>query len=151
MYLRLIAIVRKEFIQLFRDKRMLALVIMVPLVKMVLLSFIFSNDVKYLPVAVFDQSHSVESTALLEIFQTTDYFFLSSAVNTNTELTDLIEQGEDGVAPVIPPDYAVRLRQGQAKVSFNLDGSDPTVANMPFRDSLSQSTTSHRFCKPYRI
>ena len=41
MNLRLIAIVRKEFIQLFRDKRMLALVIMVPLVQMVLLSFIF--------------------------------------------------------------------------------------------------------------
>lgn len=126
---RLIAILRKEFIQLFRDKRMLALVLLVPLVQMVLLSYVFSNDVKYMPIAVFDQSHSVESTALLDAYQTTDYFVLAYAVNTNAELTDLIEKGQVGVGLVIPPDYAVRLRQGQAQVSFILDGSDPTIAS----------------------
>jgi ABC-2 type transport system permease protein len=126
---RLISIVRKEFIQLFRDKRMLALVLLVPLVQMVLLSFIFSNDVKYMPMAVFDQSHSVESTALLDIYQTTDYFLLSYSVNTYAELTDLIEKGDVGVGLVIPPDYAVRQRQGQGQVSLILDGSNPTVAS----------------------
>mgnify|MGYP002261460716 CR=1 FL=1 len=35
-----------------------------------------------------------------------------------------------GVGLVIPPDYAVRLRQGKAQVSLILDGSDPTVANI---------------------
>ncbi len=126
---RLIAIIRKEFIQLFRDKRMLALVIMVPLVQMVLLSFVFSNDVKYLPMAVFDQSHSAESTALLDAYQTTDYFDLKYAVNTHAELTDLIETGAVGIALVIPPDYAVRLQEGQAQVSLILDGSNPTIAS----------------------
>jgi ABC-2 type transport system permease protein len=126
---RLTAIIRKEFIQLFRDKRMLALIILVPLVQMVLLSYVFSNDVKYLPIAVFDQSHSTESTALLDAYQTTDYFDLAYAVNTNTELTDLIEKGEVGVGLVIPPDYAVRLYEGRAQVSLILDGSNPTIAN----------------------
>jgi ABC-2 type transport system permease protein len=126
---RLTAIIRKEFIQLFRDKRMLALIILVPLVQMVLLSYVFSNDVKYLPIAVFDQSHSTESTALLDAYQTTDYFDLAYAVNTNTELTDLIEKGEVGVGQVIPPDYAVRLYEGRAQVSLILDGSNPTIAN----------------------
>jgi ABC-2 type transport system permease protein len=126
---RLTAIIRKEFIQLFRDKRMLALIILVPLVQMVLLSYVFSNDVKYLPIAVFDQSHSTESTALLDAYQTTDYFDLAYAVNTNTELTDLIEKGKVGVGLVIPPDYAVRLYEGRAQVSLILDGSNPTIAN----------------------
>jgi ABC-2 type transport system permease protein len=126
---RLSAIIRKEFIQLFRDKRMLALILLVPLVQMVLLSYIFSNDVKYLPVAVFDQSHSAESTSLLDAYQATDYFLLAYSVNTYAELTELIEKGDVGVGLVIPPDYAALLQQGQAQVSFILDGSDPTIAN----------------------
>jgi ABC-2 type transport system permease protein len=126
---RLSAIIRKEFIQLFRDKRMLALILLVPLVQMVLLSYVFSTDVKYLPVAVFDQSHSAESTSLLDAYQATDYFLLAYSVNTYTELTELIEKGEVGVGLVIPPDYAAQLQLGQAQVSFILDGSDPTIAN----------------------
>lgn len=126
---RLISIVRKEFIQLFRDKRMLALILLVPLVQMVLLSYVFSNDVKDLPIAVFDQSHSAESTALLDAYQATDYFMLSYAVNTYAELNELIEKGRVGVGLVIPPDYAARLYRGGAQVSFVLDGSDPNIAS----------------------
>ncbi len=126
---RLISIVRKEFIQLFRDKRMLALVLIVPLVQMTLLSYVFSNEVKNLPIAVFDQSHSAEGNALLEAYQATDVFTVAYAVSSESELAALVDKGAVGVGLVIPPDYAVRLRQGQAQVSFILDGSDPTVAN----------------------
>jgi ABC-2 type transport system permease protein len=126
---RLISIIRKEFIQLFRDKRMLALILLVPLVQMVLLSYVFSNDVKDLPMAVFDQSHSAESTDLLDAYQATDYFKVSYAVNTNAEMTELIEKGKVGVGLVIPPDYAARLYQGNAQVSFVIDGSDPSIAS----------------------
>jgi hypothetical protein len=129
MSTRLLSIVRKEFIQLFRDKRLLALILLVPLVQMVLLSYVFSNDLRDLPIAVFDQSHSVESMELLDAYQATDYFLVSYSVNTNAELTALIENGAVGVGLVIPPDYAVRLRQGQAQVSFIIDGSDPTIAS----------------------
>ncbi len=126
---RLISIIRKEFIQLFRDKRMLALILLVPLVQMVLLSYVFSNDVRDLPIAVFDQSHSAESTALLDAYQATDYFLVSYAVNSYDDLTDLIEKGKVGVGLVIPPDYAAQLYQGGAQVSFVLDGSDPNIAS----------------------
>jgi len=129
MKTRLLSIVRKEFIQLFRDKRLLALILLVPLVQMVLLSYVFSNDLRDLPIAVFDQSHSAESMDLLDAYQATDYFLLSYSVNSYAELTSLIEKGAVGVGLVIPPDYAMRLHQGQAQVSFIIDGSDPTVAS----------------------
>lgn len=141
MNTRLIAIVRKEFIQLFRDKRLLALILLVPLVQMVLLSYIFSNDLRDLPVAVFDQSYSAESKALLDAYQATDYFLLAYSVNTNAELTSLIEKGAVGVGLVIPPDYALRLHQGQAQVSFIIDGSDPTIASTAL--SVAQLIAQH--------
>ena len=126
---RLIAIVRKEFIQLFRDKRMLALIMVIPLVQLFLLSYAVSNDVRDLPMAVFDQSHSAESRTLLDAYRATYYFKMSYYVASDLELRRLIEMNEVGVGLIIPPDYAIRLQEGKAQVAFIVDGSDPTIAS----------------------
>ncbi len=126
---RLVSIIRKEFIQLFRDKRMLGLILVLPLVQLFLLGYIFSTDVRDLPLAVFDQSHSAEGRALLEAFRSADYFEVTYAANSEAELRSLIEKGKVGVGLIIPPDYAARLNEGQAQVAFIVDGSDPSIAN----------------------
>ena len=128
MNLRLISIIRKEFIQLFRDKRMLALIIVLPLVQLFLLGYAATNDVRDVPLAVFDQSHSAEARALLNAYQVTDFFQLAYVVNSDAELRALIEKGQAAVGLVIPPDYARQLLEGQAQVAFIVDGSDPSVA-----------------------
>lgn len=126
---RLISIVRKEFIQLWRDKRMLAMILVFPLIQLFILSYIFTTDVRDLPMAVFDQSHSAEARDFLKAYQTTDYFKLTYIVNSDLELHRLIEKGEVGVGLIIPPDYASQVHKGQAQVALILDGSDPTIAN----------------------
>lgn len=125
---RLISLIRKEFIQLFRDKRMLALILVLPLMQLFLLGYAATNEVRNIPMAVFDQSMSPESRAFLELFQASDYFKLSYSVSSDAELRDLIEKSLVGVGLIIPPDYATRLNQNQAQVAFILDGSDPTMA-----------------------
>jgi ABC-2 type transport system permease protein len=125
---RLISIVRKEFIQLFRDKRLLALILILPLVELFMLGYAATNEVRDIPVAVFDQSHSAEGRTLLDAYRASDYFMLAFSVNSDSELHQLIENGQAGVGLIIPPDYATRLQEGQAQVAFILDGSDPTMA-----------------------
>jgi len=125
---RLISIIRKEFIQLRRDKRMLGLILVLPLVQLFLLGYAATNEVRDIPMAVFDQSHSVEARQLLDAYRVTDYFKLAYSVGSDLELRDLIERGEAGVGLIIPPDYAERVYDGDAKVAFILDGSDPSVA-----------------------
>jgi ABC-2 type transport system permease protein len=125
---RLVSMIRKEFIQLFRDKRMLALILVLPLVQMFLLGYAFSNELRDVPMAVFDQSHSAEGRALLEAFQTSDYFELIYSINSDAEMSKLIENGKVAVGLVIPPDYAAQVHKGQAQVAFILDGSDASRA-----------------------
>jgi ABC-2 type transport system permease protein len=125
---RLIAIIRKEFIQLFRDKRLLALILVLPLMQLFMLGYAATNEVRDIPVAVFDQSRSPEGRALLDAYRASDYFKLAYTVNTDTELRQLIENGRASVGLIIPPDYAARLQDSQAQVAFILDGSDPTMA-----------------------
>jgi len=103
---RLVSIIRKEFIQLFRDKRMLGLILVLPLVQLFLLGYIFSTDVRDLPLAVFDQSHSAEGRALLEAFRAADYFEVAYAANSEAELRSLIERRCRCRA-----DYPARLRR----------------------------------------
>lgn len=126
---RLFSIIRKEFIQIFRDKRTLALILVIPVMQLFLLGYAATNDVRNVPLAVFDQSNSAESRALLEAYRAADYFQIAYMVGSEAEIQTLIEQGQARAALIVPPDYANRLAGGSAQVAFILDGSDPSVAS----------------------
>jgi ABC-2 type transport system permease protein len=124
---RLTSIIRKEFIQIIRDPRTLAMILLVPVMQLFLLGYAATTDVRNIPIAVWDQSRSPESRALLDAFRAADYFRIAFDVGSNAEVRDLIERGDARAALIIPPDYSQRLLEGDAQVSMILDGSDSTV------------------------
>jgi ABC-2 type transport system permease protein len=126
---RLLSIIRKEFIQIFRDPRTLALILVMPVIQLFLLGYAATTNVKNVPIAVWDQSRSPESRSLLDAFRAADYFTISFEVYSQEEIQTLIEQGDVRGALVIPPDYARTLLEGNAQVSMILDGSDATVGS----------------------
>ena len=109
---RLFSIIRKEFIQILRDPRTLAMILFIPVMQLFLLGYAATTDVKNIPLAVYDQSRSPESRALLDAFRAADYFRIAYDVGSEAELRDLIERGEARAAVIIPPDYSQRLLQG---------------------------------------
>jgi ABC-2 type transport system permease protein len=126
---RLISIIRKEFIQIFRDLRTLVMILIIPIMQLFLLGYSATNDVRNIPLAVLDRSRSAESRALLDSYRAADYFRIAFSVDSEAEIEQLISSGEARAAIIIPPDYAQRLSEGQAQVAFILDGSDPTSAS----------------------
>ncbi|PWB68908.1 MAG: ABC transporter permease [Anaerolineales bacterium] len=126
---RLISIIRKEFIQILRDPRTLAMIIVIPIMQLFLLGYSATNDVRNVPLAVLDQSRSTESRALLDAYRAADYFRIAYTVQSEAEIETLISRGDARAAIIIPPDYARRLNDGNAQVAFILDGSDPTSAS----------------------
>jgi ABC-2 type transport system permease protein len=130
MNTRLISLVRKEFIQILRDPRTLVLVLVIPVMQLFLLGYAATNDVRNVPLAVFDQDRGSESRQLLEAYRTADYFQLAFDVDSEAELRYLIDSGAARAGLVIPPDYSDNIQSGRvAQVAFVLDGSDPTVAS----------------------
>jgi ABC-2 type transport system permease protein len=124
---RLISIIRKEFIQIFRDPRTLVLIIIMPIMQLFLLGYAATTDIRNISIAVWDQSQSQQSRALLDAFRAADYFSIDYPVFSSQEYTSLIESGKIRAALIIPPDYETRLLEGKAQVSLVLDGSDATV------------------------
>ncbi len=129
MVLRLISLVRKEFIQILRDPRTLIVVIVMPIVLLFLLGYAATTDVKNLPLAVWDQSCTPSSRALLDAFRSANYFTIAYYVGSQDEIQSLIEQDKVHAALIIPPDYDLRLSEGDAQVEMILDGSDATVGS----------------------
>jgi len=124
---RIVSIVRKEFVQIFRDPRSLALIIVMPIIQLFLLGYAATTDVKNVPIAVLDQSQSAQSRELLDAFRAADYFRIDYVVGSTEEYQLLIESGKIRAALVIPPEYDVQVLDGKAQVLFVLDGSDGSV------------------------
>jgi ABC-2 type transport system permease protein len=126
---RIFSIIRKEFQQIIRDPRTLAMIIIIPIMELFLLGYAATTDVRNISMAVWDQSKTTQSRALLDAFRAADYFVLEYFVGSADEYQALIESGDTRVALVIPPDYDRRLIEGNAQVLMVLDGSDASVGS----------------------
>lgn len=126
---RLFSIIRKEFIQIRRDPRTLMIVLVIPILQLFLLGYAATNDVRNIPLAIFDQSNSPESRALIDAYRAADYFKVAYAVNSEAEMRQIVESGQAKAGIIIPPNYATQVKTNTAQVAFVLDGSDPTVAS----------------------
>ena len=69
MIRRLWSIMRKEFIQIVRDPRTLAITFVMPIVMLLLLGYAATTDVRNVPMVVFDQDRSAQSRDLIEAFR----------------------------------------------------------------------------------
>jgi ABC-2 type transport system permease protein len=126
---RLISLIRKEFIQISRDPRTLVIALLIPVMQLFMLGYAATNDVRNLPLAVFDQDRSMAARDLLAAFRASDYFLISYDVDSENEIRELIERGDARVGLVIPPNFGADIQaERQTEVMFIFDGSDATGA-----------------------
>jgi len=128
--MRLTSLIRKEFIQILRDPRTLILVLIIPVMQLFLMGYAATNDVRNVPLAVYDQNRGVAARELLDAYRAADYFNLKYEVDSEDALRDLIDNGVARAGLIIPPDYSEKVQSEEnAHVVFVLDGSDPTSAS----------------------
>ena len=126
---RITAIIRKEFIQIRRDRRTLAMVLALPVMQLLLFGYAINTVVDHMPTIVFDEADDAESRALIAAFENSGYFDLLSYALSPAELADTIDAGRAKVALHIPPDFGDQVLRGQpSPVQLVIDGSDPNVA-----------------------
>jgi len=127
---RIIAILKKEFLQMRRDRMTLGLVFMIPLVQLLLFGFAIQTEVKHIPTVVFDQSLSRESRELLDSFSASGYFDIKYTVNGYSDVNRMIDSGKAKIGIIFPPDFARSVNKGvSAQVQVLVDASDNMVAN----------------------
>jgi ABC-2 type transport system permease protein len=128
---RLAAIARKEVVQILRDARSLAIVIVMPAILVILFGYGVNLDLKGLPVYVYDQDGSQQSQDLLKHFQASEYFHVIRVVKDYSALSRALDDGHAKMGIVVPWDFSQRLRDGRpAQVQALVDASDDNTANV---------------------
>jgi ABC-2 type transport system permease protein len=128
---RLLAVARKEIIQIRRDPRSLAIVLIMPVVLMLLFGYGVNLDLKHLPIYVYDQEGSQQSQALLKRFQASEYFHVVKSADNYAEVVRAIDSGKAAMAIVIPYDFSGQLNQsGPVGVQAIIDATDDNTANV---------------------
>lgn len=126
---RLRAMIRKEFVQMFRDPGTLRLVLLVPIMQMLIFGYAIGTDVRNLPTVTFDQSRTQESRALVQRLTATGNFVARGQAPSYEEAVRAVDAGRARAAFVIPESYARDLKRGRpTHVQVLVDASDPTAS-----------------------
>jgi ABC-2 type transport system permease protein len=128
---RILAVFRKEVIQISRDVRSLLIIFAIPLILLFIYGYAVNLDVKHVPLCVYDQDGSQQSQDLLKGFQSTDYFNIVGLAENYPDVVEKIDRGVCAGAVVIPPRFSEDLRNGgTTSVQAILDASDSNSASI---------------------
>lgn len=120
---RIGAMIRKEFIQLVRDRRTLAMIVAIPLIWLVAFGYAVTFDVKHIPTAVVDHAHNAASRALIADVRRSDRFDITDGgLADEAGIRDAIKNNAVAAGIVIPAGYGDAT--GAAPVRVLADGSD---------------------------
>ncbi|HWB77055.1 MAG TPA: ABC transporter permease [Nannocystaceae bacterium] len=123
---RLVALAKKELLQLRRDRMTLAMTFMLPLVQILLFGYAINTDVRHIPTVVFDQDHSAASRDLVRRMEATGYYDIVGQVESYDQIARALRSGRARVALVVPPELGSQQTLGRkATVQLVVDGSDP--------------------------
>lgn len=127
---QLVVFIKKEFKHIFRDGRTLLILFGMPIAQVFLFGYAITNEVKDATITVWDQSNDVMSKKLVSKVLATDYFKLAGVSESYDDISNGFRTGEHMIALVIPPKFAERFNDREAKIQLLLDASDPNMANI---------------------
>ncbi len=128
---RIWLLVWKEFTQLRRDRSMIPLILVLPVIQLVMFGYVIGTDVKDLRTAILDQDGSPASHRVVEGFTSSGYFVTVATPSDEAGVRKALDGNVAQVAVIVPEGFADKVRRGQAtRISVIVDGSDAKTASV---------------------
>lgn len=126
-----LALLTKEFLQLLRNKQLLVMLVMTPVVQLLMYGFALSPEVKHLRLGVIDYSNSPSSRDLVANLVSNGVFDLVSSGGSEASLGREVRDGDIETGIVIGPDFEREVKsRKRAPVQVLLDGVDANTAGI---------------------
>lgn len=126
---RLFAITKKEFKHLFRDIRMLSILLFFPAFLLVVFGYAINFDVHHVRIAVYDMDRTEFGREFINSLTSTDYFTLAGYIENENEIKKILDQKIVQCVIVIPPKLSTKFySKHEAKIQFLIDGVDGNTA-----------------------
>ncbi|HOW35528.1 MAG TPA: ABC transporter permease [Candidatus Omnitrophota bacterium] len=130
------AIAKKEFLHIIRDRRTLAMIVLMPLVQLLIYGYAISTDIKHLALYVYDEDQKYLSRRLIDTFEQSAYFDIKKRVSSADELYQALDRGKAKAGVLIPPNFTKDLLAGRGpKLQLLIDGTDSNPATVALNTS----------------
>ncbi|MBK8459157.1 MAG: ABC transporter permease [Micropruina sp.] len=121
----------KEFKHLRRDPRILAAVLLLPIMQLMLFAYAISFDVKNVATVIVDQDKTPASRSYVQAYDASDFFAVLGQADDVAAADRLFDRNQARIVVVIPAGFARQLAAGErAEVAVFLDGSEPNTARI---------------------
>lgn len=122
--------VRKEFLQLFRDPKLVRILFVAPILQLVLFGYAVSTEVRNTSLYVVDPEGSRTARELVEAFTASGYFRVVGGGDRPADLVAVLEQGDAIAGLVLPAGFERDLAAGTARVQLLFDGTNSNTATI---------------------
>ena len=126
---RLLALMKKEFLQLKRDTITLRMMVLIPVMQTLVFGYAINYDVKHLKTIVLDEDRSFDSRELVAKMAASGYFEVVGGVDSLDDVRCEMDSGRISTALVIDRDYGESRRRGvPARALLIVNASDTTTS-----------------------
>ncbi|RME27359.1 MAG: ABC transporter permease, partial [Candidatus Zixiibacteriota bacterium] len=135
MWRAYLGLIRKEFIQVRRDRNMLRLIFAMPLIQLLLLGYAVNLDVKKIAVDIYDFDRSQLSREYVSSLRAGDYFTPNTKADLSArplwELARRTQSGDAEMALILREDFSEQLDAGRrVRVGLVADGANANTARI---------------------
>jgi ABC-2 type transport system permease protein len=124
-------ILQKEFRQILRDKTMLPIIFLMPIIQLLLLPLAADFDIKNINLVVVDNDHSSYSRQLTEKIFSSGYFRFAGYKSTYSDALALVENGKADIVLEIPASFeSALIREGRQQLLVAADAINGTKAGL---------------------
>lgn len=124
-------IIQKEFKQIFRNKAMLPIIFVMPIIQILVLSYAATFEVKNIRLGFVDNDLSAESRKLIQKFGASPYFITDYFYDNTKTAFDAIQRGTIDVFVEIPSDFEKKLWNNQSiSLSVQIDAINGSAAGV---------------------
>jgi ABC-2 type transport system permease protein len=128
---RIRLLVWKELQQLRRDKAMLPILLIMPVVQLLLFGYVVGSDITNVRLAVFDNDHSIQSQRVAEAFTSSSYFTLAARPSSERQVKEVLDGSKAAIAIEIPKGFGAAIQQRRStQIGVVIDGSDSRVSGV---------------------
>lgn len=141
-------LIEKEFKQIFRNKFIPRMIIMMPLVMMLIFPWAANQEIRNIKLSVVDNDHTTMSGNLVRKVASSGYFMLSSVAGSNTEAMKDVEAGTADIILEIPSDFEKQMtdeRHSTVMISANsVNGTKGTLGSSYLASILNDYSSELR-------
>lgn len=124
-------LIKKEFLQVFRNPLLLSILVVAPLVEFMIFPFCADYEIKVLDIAFLDHDHSRVSTDIIHKFSTSDIFVSHGMMQNKAQADKLMKHDKIDILIEIPQNFERDLyNQQSTRISITANAINSVKAGI---------------------